>query len=244
MKVILFTILVVQIFSTQKFILASGVAPSTLIGSAGSVVPEYIHNNGAIKSTIGDSGALWIFDNQGTGDNNDNWPSTYKATIQTLFQTDCTASAVLYIAADNIFTAYLNGALVGTFNDWTKLQSYAINLKCGSNNLTVVVQNTESTGPEGVIFAISQDQSTCYNCGQNPLAATYNPNTCQCECISTCFCPSPLHKWLKYPICGCQCPQSDCPPTKFLNSKVCQCQCIKQTCPLGKVQNQNTCSCN
>jgi len=83
-------------------------------------------------------GAQWIWSGPGV-----NWADGFTATFESLFYADCQADSVLWITADNIFTAFVNGNNVGTGGDWTKKFKFNIKLICGLNNLTVVAVNKD-----------------------------------------------------------------------------------------------------
>ena len=93
------------------------------------------------------------------------------------------APTTLYITADDTFTAYLNDVPIGSGNDWRRAFSFVIKPKCGINTFKVITHDI--SGRYGLIFAIVQNQSNCYQCG--PLAF-YNTNYCKCECQKGCNC--------------------------------------------------------
>jgi hypothetical protein len=121
---------------------------------------------------------------------------------QNLFYSTCIGKANLTITAATSFNVYLNGALVGSGNNFSKIYNFSINIKCGNHNLTVVVYTTAKVN-QGLTFSINQDQSKCYNCQANGY---WNENACECSCITSgCQCSSPK-VWKPYPFCGCGCP--------------------------------------
>jgi hypothetical protein len=144
-------------------------------------------------------GSQWIYVN-GT----DSWSDGYTAVFQTLFNSICPqSSAVLTITADDVFIATLNGHQISSGNDWkTKYQFPINNLECGLNNLTIEVINHFQGTPASLIFAITQTQINCYQCGPY---ADYNFNTCQCECQNLSFNHDIQKYWVDYPTCGFQC---------------------------------------
>jgi len=83
----------------------------------------------------------------------------YNNTFQRLFYVDCPqAVATLNITADNLFYAYLNGAYIGTGSNWTISYVFYVNVKCGLNNLTVLVINHDAGSPAALIYTLVQNQ--------------------------------------------------------------------------------------
>mgnify|MGYP001367827946 CR=1 FL=1 len=62
------------------------------------------------------------------------------------------------IAAEDAFQAYLNGNTIGSGDDWQNVSLFNITLKCGWNNLTVVVEKLDAVSP-ALIFAVQQNQT-------------------------------------------------------------------------------------
>jgi len=157
----------------------------------------------------------------------DGWPVGYTLTFHKSFYADCAESGVatFKITADNVFTAYLNGALVGTGNNWTNVYSFNVNLLCGhDNNLTIVVINYDEGSPAALIYSIYQYQDSCYTC-KNEVATYYNQNTCSCQCVDHCACTAGF-VWNPYPYCTCGCPRGvKCTAPHYFNKETCSCQC-------------------
>ena len=61
------------------------------------------------------------------------------------------------------------------------MYSLKAKLICGLNNLTIAVANKDQSTPGSLIFSVAQNQTSCYQCKENP-SAIYNRNTCKCEC--------------------------------------------------------------
>ena len=61
----------------------------------------------------------------------------------------------------------MDGELIAEGSNWRLITSLNLQLSCGSHNFTVVVTKGLSSYGPGLIFVISQDQSTCFNCGLN-----------------------------------------------------------------------------
>ena len=132
-----------------------------------------------------------------------------------------------------------------TGNDWTKVFTFkVVNLVCGSNKITIKVTNKDQGTAAALIFAIVQDQSSCYNC-LTP-SSFYNPYTCSCECIGGCDCgaPNSQYQWAGYPTCGCECKYiAKCASGYFWNKKTCNCECKPKACPPGQFQSPKSCEC-
>ena len=110
-------------------------------------------------------------------DGPDTWPSGTKTTFQNQFYTNCPmAIATLTIFADDYFTVYLNGISIFSGNN-KQTYTIKINLECGLNNLTTIVTNLGGSG--GYLFAITQNQTDCYQCG---YLSHYEFMSCQCIC--------------------------------------------------------------
>jgi hypothetical protein len=72
---------------------------------------------------------------------------------------DCPqAVATLKITADNAFTAYLNGVKVGNGSSWYQIYNFTVAVKCGLNNITVVVINHDQGSPAALIYSLIQNQ--------------------------------------------------------------------------------------
>lgn len=138
-----------------------------------TVVDEHVHTTD--NPNYLSDGAQWIWNSQ-----NDSWPVGYTNTFQKLFLADCPqTAATLSITADDTFTAYLNGVLVGTGNNWPTIYTFNVSVKCGFNNLTVIAINSVPQTPAALIFSVAQDQSNCYSCS-NSVYTYYNREACQC----------------------------------------------------------------
>jgi hypothetical protein len=151
----------------------------------------------------------------------------------------------LTITADNSFTARVNGGSAYTGDDWRKIYTFTIkNIKCGLNKLVVSTVNADRNSPAALIFAITQDQSRCYQCA-SPLSY-YNRDTCRCECIDRCNCltANRLYVWQGYPTCGCKCRLINfCGDIQYFNQRTCSCRCKKIACLPGYYQHASTCLC-
>lgn len=109
-----------------------------------------------------------------------------------VFWTDCFYNGcpdgvfTLDIHAGCSFTVYLvdeygNSSPIASGQAWTQY-SFNFNAGCGKYRLKIVF-NCSCTCTY-LCFNLYQDQSNCY-CVNEPLK-TFNPNTCRCECASTC----------------------------------------------------------
>jgi hypothetical protein len=93
-----------------------------------------------------------------------------------------------------------------TGNDWRRIFHFTLsNVRCGVNTLEVTTINQHEGTPAALIFAVSQDEKTCYEC-HSPLSF-YNPHTCSCQCVQPPICVSlnPKYSWQPYPVCGYRC---------------------------------------
>ena len=141
-------------------------------------------------------GTYWIWNNEGNAS-----PIGRKIAFQTLFYLNCNGPVTLNITADQSFVAYLDGKIIAQGENYVKVYSVPLAAKCGSHNLTItVVKGSSAIGP-GLIFALFQDQSGCFNCNQN---GEWNDNTCSCSCVTVCGCDA-NKVWVAYPTCGCIC---------------------------------------
>ncbi len=106
----------------------------------------------------------------------------------------------MIIAADDSFTAILNGCKTFTGSNWRTVNRFLFrNLKCGIDTLVITVENSEVDSPAAVIFAVPRT---------NPTVTTVNhlfPSI-----IGTLASASALKNVLahqntsgKLPICGC-----------------------------------------
>lgn len=222
----------------QTLLISSSTTSANILSPPGyTLVAESYHTTNN-PNYLG-NGAQWIWLN-GTS----SWPIGFTAKFQALFYVDCPqVGAILKIAADDQFTANLNGATVGTGTNWKEVCTFNVKLKCGWNELNVEVVNTYGYTPAALVFSIEQDQSNCYDCSRNP-SAFYNRNTCQCECSTKCACLSKFQNWFDYPTCGCKCKYPvDCIPTRYWDNPSCSCLCKPIWCPKGLVQSSSTCLC-
>ena len=222
MKIFFITVLLCQVIiqtAAQTPILISDPSTTSITFPANRIVDYSVFHNTNNPNFTGIPGASWIYI---TGRNL--WPNNFRVIFQSLFAVDCPqVVAQLRITADNNFTAFLNGVLVGRGNNWQRVYLFNVALRCGRNNLTVVTFNTNANTPAALIFGLLQNQSTCYMCASNP-SAFYNRNTCRCQCTNTCNCSSNLQRFLAYPYCGCVCAAiSTCPVSSYFNSNRCSC---------------------
>ena len=92
------------------------------------------------------------------------------------------------------------------------------------NKLEIIVLTKNIFTPACLIFAITQEDKSCYNC-IDPNSF-YNKTTCQCQkkcdivCIGT--------KVVDPVTCSCVCPVIACIATKVVDPVTCSC-----VCPLG-----------
>ncbi|MFO0756798.1 MAG: DNRLRE domain-containing protein [Byssovorax sp.] len=86
---------------------------------------------------------IWSYDSRGSGDN------------QTVyFRKKFTAtknSYTLYVTADNSFTAYLNGSVVGSGNNWPTVYSFGVATTAGSQYVLAVAA-ANAGGPGGLLL--------------------------------------------------------------------------------------------
>ena len=160
-KVLLITFILGQILAqTLTPVVVSDPSTTFITSPINQVVGYEAYHNLRNPNFTGIPSARWIYIA-----GRDAWPNGYRVVFQSLFNVDCPqVTAQLKITADNNFTAYLNGALIGSGTDWTRIYTFNVTLVCGVNNLTVVTINLGAGSPAALIFAIVQDQSTCYTC--------------------------------------------------------------------------------
>lgn len=132
-----------------------------------------------------------------------------------------------------------------TGNSWYQVYKFTLkNLKCGLNVITITVVNQDAGSPAALIFAVTQDQSKCYDC-LSPLSF-YNRSSCRCECINSCGCDwiNSVYVWSGYPVCGCKCKEvKTCPENQYFNAYTCACECLPIVCLPLYAQNTTTCLC-
>lgn len=234
------TLIVLAIICTltlQQTVLVASSTTNTLITSPSSatinVEPYHTSNN---PGFIG-YGAQWLWQASGSS-----WPNNYVNNFQSNFYASCNGSASLIIAADNVFSASINGGSAMTGNDWTRPQMFTIKVNCGHNTLVVNVTNKDKASPAALIFAVTQDPSICPNC--IGALSYYDVNTCSCKCTQGCNCTgiNKLYAWNDYPICGCKCAVwLKCPDNQYFNTNNCTCQCKPVSCLPGFTQDLKTC---
>lgn len=208
------------LLALQQTVLIASQPSNTVIVPSQTVVAEPYHTTNNPNYLGVSVGAQWIWKSGGQS-----WPDGDTLVFEANFYSDCSTTAELRITADNIFSASVNGGVAMTGNDWTKVYSFKVaNLVCGTNKLTIKVTNKDQGSAAAVIFAIVQDQSSCYNC-LTP-SSFFNPYTCSCECIGGCDCgaPNSQYQWAGYPTCGCECKYiAKCASGYFWNKKTCNC---------------------
>lgn len=142
-------------------------------------------------------GTFWIWNNEGMLS-----PQHRTLTFEILLYSSCSAPAQLNITADDSFIVYLDTQLILKGNNWRTIYTTTIDLTCGSHNLTIVVsQGFGQFGP-GLIYQLTQDQTSCYQCGLNGF---WDFSTCSCRCLTICGCANP-QIWMDFPVCSCRCP--------------------------------------
>lgn len=236
---ILALLLAIAMSQTVNLVISSPSTTTISIPAGMTVTNEFLHN--WIGPNVLGNGANWIWNNIADG-----WPDGYTNTFQTLFPANCISTkALLRATADNEFTAYINGVLVLSGNNWKNIYNASIALKCGINNLTIRVVNRHSGTPAALVFSVTQDQTSCFKC-LHPQGY-YNSTTCNCSCYGNCNC-SALNRawaWYGYPNCVCACPglPVSCAHPKIWNGYTCKCECPKKTCPKGYTLSALTCEC-
>lgn len=243
MKYCVAALLIALTLSQAVTILNSDPSTTVIINPPSLIVGNEGYHNANQPDFLG-TGAKWIWNNVADG-----WPEGYQNTFQAVFYADCPkVQATLTVAADNLYEAFLNGVSVLSGDNWMVPNSKMISLKCGENNLTIVVTNLHPGTPAALIYSITQDQTNCYGC---PSALTsYNSATCSCECVNgnakSCNCQAlnPNWVWQPAPVCGCSCPKiPKCNYNQEFNANTCSCECKRKNCPFGFPQNKLTCQC-
>jgi hypothetical protein len=163
------------------------------------------------------------------------------ATFETLFYGRWVESANLMIRANNTYYAYMNGLIVKTGSKNTT-DSTSINVQCGLNNFTVIVENNDTNATSSaVIFRIYANEAYIPTCTTNGF---FNYSTCSCECSGEFECTSSQQK-IGYPICGCKCAnEAKCNSAgQFFDQKTCSCKCFPAYCRPNFQQDMSTCNC-
>lgn len=225
----------------QQTVLVTSNTNNTVITSPASVSVGVDPYHSTYQPNYLGNGALWIWQS-GSG----SWPNLYSVHFKTEFYVNCQSPATLIITADNSFSASINGGPAMTGADWTKTFKFTLQkLNCGLNTLVVNATNRDQQSPAALIFAVVQNQSSCFTC-RSPLSY-YNFNTCSCQCIKGCDnCKevNPLYTYHPYPVCGCMCAKIlECPANQHFNRNTCACQCNRIICLPGYHQNPKTCGC-
>lgn len=162
------------VIGLQQTVLVTSGTNNTIITSPASVNIGVDSYHTTYQPNYLGNGAQWIWQNGGTS-----WPDLYVVSFKTEFYASCQSPATLLITADNIFSASINGGPAMTGADWTQVFKFSIEkLNCGLNTLVVNVTNKDNQSPAALVFAVVQDQSSCFKC-RTPLSY-YNVNTCSC----------------------------------------------------------------
>lgn len=135
---------------TQSVVLvASAADTTTIVNPVGSTVQIHPIHSASSPNFIGDN-AQWI-----SNINTNQKYSGETLTFRTLFSSACpNAIATMKIAADNNSTVFFNGDRLLIGYEWTNIYTINLKLKCGQNNLTVIVGSFASSA--ALIFSISQ----------------------------------------------------------------------------------------
>lgn len=131
------------------------------------------------------------------------------------------------------FTIYLTDedgniiSVIGSGQGWVSY-TFSFYTKCDDYRVKIVLNCPCGCGH--ACFNVWQDQTDCFKC-KDPLLYTYNPETCECDCASTCQdCQKP-QIWYKYPTCTCGCPNKrECPEGQYWDAKKCACKCLPNCC--------------
>lgn len=240
MKEILIILALICTFSMQEVSLFSSNTDNTLITSPKDYYPVLQAYHTKIHPNYIGYGAQWLYKNGG-----DSWPAGDQATFTAYFYSSCQNVASLVVSADDSFSATVNNGQAMTGDKYLSIYRFEVkNLKCGVNTITVTVSNKGAGTPTAIIFAIVQDQTTCFQCLTS--LAYYNRYTCKCQCVDRSTCPRsrPRYVWKNYPVCGCECNTVDkCSSGYYFNKLTCRCECNPTACLPGYEQSLNTCKC-
>ncbi len=145
--------------AVQQTVLFSSSASNTVLifPSGQTTVSSIFHESSAAFANYIGLGAHWVYKS-----GPDSWPTGNTATFKAQFYADCTLQGTLVIAADNVFSASLNGGPSMSGNDLKKKYSFPVRIECGLNTLVITVTNLDVNSPGGVIFAVTQNQDRCY----------------------------------------------------------------------------------
>jgi hypothetical protein len=190
-----FFFLLVGLATAERTVIARSNLGTRLLTSGLSTSLSIFHNS--YHPNMVGPGAFWIWSSEGYAS-----PPGRILTFEVLFYADCATPIELNITADDRFKVYFDGKVVATGNNWRYIYSMELDSTCGSHNLTLVVEQDNSEYGPGLIFILSQDQSSCYNCGLNAL---WDYARCRCSCLTVCGCAKPQF-WMDYPVCACRCP--------------------------------------
>lgn len=164
------------------------------------------------------------------------WPIKKVVYWTPCFHNSCPGSPyIIDIRATCDFTIYLTdeyGNIISTIGSGYAWWDYSFSFSTGCKNYRVKIVLDCICTCGTACFNIWQDQTDCFNCPDS-IMHTYNPNTCKCECASSCQdCRNP-QKWSDFPKCTCGCPfVKSCSEGKYWDAKTCSCKCLPSCCPL------------
>lgn len=175
------------------------------------------------------------------------WPG-YSVTFNTpCFHNPCPKGQfTFYFQTTCSFTIYLvdsNGNIVQTVGSGSGWTSYIFKFYtgCGKYSLRIVLK-CKCKCPY-TKYNLYQDRKNCFNCPDD-LRHTYNPNTCSCECASTCGTCTKPQAWTGFPSCTCACQTSlVCKEGYWPNKRTCKCDCLPKCCPKFQYWDTSSCSC-
>lgn len=198
----LLTLLLLTYLTYSQTVVAKSDTTNT-IGSALTPATLFPLNFPAslIPGTVGIWNSLGNLSPQGTA-------ITFTKTIYL----NCGGPLKISIAAYGNYRIWWDGVNVFNGSNSATLATYDLASKCGEHVLIITVTKTGGAlKPSGVIYSLSQDQSSCYKCNSNGF---WNDNTCACECLqgNLCGCPQipgtqKNKTWTAYPTCACTCPK-------------------------------------
>ena len=133
----------------------------------------------------------------------------------------------LVFATTGFNFVYFNGELIQSWGQsYPKFHNLTLSqpkLKCGCNNITIIVLNYCCPSPCGLTYTLTQNRAGCHECA-NTGVTFYNKSTCECQCTNTYACTDEVRSWFDYPSCGCKCKQEyPCGGDREFSWKTCGC---------------------
>ncbi len=142
----------------------AGWLSAVVLGNANSppwITPSTPPTSG---SSLTISNSYWIWTNEVTSPTS-NAPAGHRAFRKTINLPigQLASTGTIVIDADNAYTLYINGNLIGSSGDWEVAQRWTFTLDSPTDNIVIAVDATNTIpSPAGLIAAIALDVESCY----------------------------------------------------------------------------------